>query len=262
MKNFETKYSQMRAFLKTVREPKNFVLPVLAAVATGVCLFFNFAFEMRLVSLVFFGGIFFVFAVVMNTADRRRFAIFDELGQIKGLLLSISHISKFQNISEKELGAIRSKLAAIWLNLQKVLSQNSKKSLAKNIKTFDQSLAAVAEVAEILEKKGFSTPEVSRLHQFLGQIYFSFEKILAIHEHRTPKLLRFFLEMSLLISVLFLAPEFAQMGIFGVFAAAAVGFILSILVRIQSQIEHPFHGQDFDDVSFAPRFLERILDKK
>ena len=64
-----------------------------------------------------------------------------------------------------------------------------------------------------------SAPELACLLGWLEKMYSSFEKLLAIKENRTPRTLRIFLDWALVAGVLILSPQFAILGLYGIFAS-------------------------------------------
>jgi hypothetical protein len=91
------------------------------------------------------------------------------------------------------------------------LQEHNVKAAQNKLFYAEQKLKHLELIVEMLRKNELPSPELSRLHQWLGQIYFSFEKLIIIKEHRTPIILRLFLKFALIISVFVLAPEFANL---------------------------------------------------
>ena len=58
------------------------ILPTLASLLTYVCIEYDFVFNLRGVDLIFFGGLFFVFAICISTANTRRFQAIEELASL------------------------------------------------------------------------------------------------------------------------------------------------------------------------------------
>ncbi len=248
----------MFKFLKYLKSPQVYILPILASWATYYCLQNGYKLDMPVVASVFFIGIFFCFGVVLNAADERRFKVFDEIAIIKANIMSFWQIVLAQNIGKKNEELILRKLMNVQRSMADFLLEMDEKKSETKLKAVDKQMKGLEDSSEILRKKGFKSPEVSRLHQYMAQIYWAFEKLLMIKEHRTPRVIRYFLRFALIISVFILAPEFATLGYFGVFTAGVVAFLLASLIEIQRMIEYPF-DQDLDDIRF--RFLERFEER-
>lgn len=207
------------------------------------------------VATVFFIGIFFSFGIVMNTADQRRFLGFDQIAKMKANLLYFWRISKRGGISMKEQELLRKLLMDFFPLLETFLHQRlPEPSLLHGV---DEHLGSIETL--LAEKGTFSDPERAQLQVCFRDTHEAFEELLTLKERRTPKILRLFLEFSLGISVIILAPEFAYMGLLGVVAAVLVAFLLATLVEIQKMIENPFE-RGLDDIrfDFLDRFSERL----
>lgn len=245
-------------FIKNIWSPKLLVFPFFSAITTFFCIQMGYAIEMHVVASVFYVGIFFCFGIVMNTADQRRFQALDEIALIKANLLSLCHIAQFRDFDSgtiKNVGKLVSEVMDALADF--ILEQDCDISLEKHF-IADQKLKNLESITELFRHKGFPSPELSRLHQWLSQIYISFEKLLAIKEYRTPLILRLFLQFSLVVSTFVLAPEFAILGKFGIFMSSTVSFLLISLIEIQNLIEQPFKGP-LDNVQFE--FLARFEDR-
>lgn len=231
-------------------------LPILAGLATWFCIQLGVNFEMTVEASVFFVGIFFCFGIVMNTADERRFAAFDELALIKGNLLALSQLAAVWKLKKTDKEKLQKTVHEFMEALTFFLRHEpTEKSFAQ----VDSALKKMVGFSEIFRKAALPSPEISRLHQFMAQIDFAFEKLAAIKEHRTPQMLRSFLKVTLTISVFVLAPEFADLGYWGIIMSMLITMLLMVLILIQEKIEHPF-DEDLDDVSldFVTRFEHRL----
>lgn len=231
-------------------------LPILAGMATWGCIQLGITFSMAVEASVFFVGIFFCFGIVMNTADERRFAAFDELALIKGNLLAMSQLAAVWKLSKKNKNYMQKVVHQFMQSLTDFLQHEPTEASFEKV---DKSLKMMVEFSEIFRKAELPSPEISRLHQFMAQIDFAFEKLVAIKEHRTPQMLRSFLKITLTISVFVLAPEFADLGYWGIMMSMLITMLLMMLILIQEKIEHPF-DEDLDDVSFdfISRFEHRL----
>lgn len=232
------------------------VLPIFAGLTTAMCIHFGINFEMTVEASVFFVGIFFCFGIVMNTADERRFQAFDELALIKGNLLAMSQLASAWKLKAADKKKIQATVHEFMAALTYFLRHDP---CDKSFARVDDSLKRMVQFSEIFRKADLPSPEISRLHQFMAQIDFAFEKLAAIKEHRTPQMLRNFLKVTLALSVFVLAPEFADLGYWGIMMSVLITLLLMVLIAIQEKIEHPF-DEDLDDVSldFVDRFERRL----
>ncbi len=240
--------------------PRIVLLPVLAFLATYLCIRNEIFYEMPVIASFFFVGIFFCFGVVMNSADDRRFKVFDEVAQIKANLMVFWQLAQQIKLKKGDQERVEKIIEEIFPAISHFLGTEINEKSKKAFLDIDQKLKKLSETTEVFRANEFSAPEISRLHQFLSQIYFSFEKLLMIKEHRTPRILRLFLQFALTISVFLLAPEFARFGDFGLILAFTVAFFLACLIEIQNKIEYPFAAESLDSIKFefVGRFEERI----
>ena len=88
----------------------------------------------------------------------------------------------------------------------------------------------------------------------------SFERLLAIKETRTPRTLRIFLDWALVIGVLILSPQFARLGLYGIFTSFLIMCFLIKLIKIQKILEYPF-GKNMDhiDLRMRNKTFKRII---
>ena len=100
--------------------------------------------------------------------------------------------------------------------------------------------------------KNISAPELACLLGWLEKMYSSFEKLLAVKETRTPRTLRIFLDWALVIGVLILSPQFARLGLYGVFTSFLIMSFLIILIKVQKMLEYPF-GKNMDHIDLRMR---------
>jgi|TARA_B100002003_G_scaffold247023_1_gene277758 hypothetical protein len=236
-----------------------FVIPVFATLSAWFCYSIGFTIELRALVTIFFAGVFFAFAVTMNTANVRRFQALDEIALIKSILLSLWQTAKTL-LNEQQLEALQRELRQFFQLVQVFLYEEIEtESSTDKLLEIDQFFEGIIKTGEDFRSSGMPSPEISRILQWHQQAYYAFEKLLTIKESRTPITLRLFIALSLILSLFVLAPQFAQFGYYGIFSAAIVSTILVVLIRIQDMLEHPF-GEDPDDISFefSERMEERI----
>jgi len=211
---------------------------------------------MDVVVSFFFIGTFFVFSILMNLVNVRRFWAIDEISSIKSYILSIYEIGLLQKVVWK-----KEKEACVWIFewLQDLLYEEDSRALKKHIFDVDTKISLLLNIGEKLRSKWVSSPEISRIQQQIAEIRFSFEKLISIREIRTPISLKLFMYLALPLSTILLAPTFANIWYFGVFLLSLIAFLLSLLLTIQNDIENPFET-DVDDINFnfIDRFRERI----
>ena len=236
-------------------------LPPLASLLTYVCIEYGFVFNLRGVDLIFFGGLFFVFAISISTANTRRFQAIEELANLWALAMSFWHTAK-RHLSEKEKENLQYELREFFEKLRSlfhinVVGEEAQKKLA-DIDIFFNSISLTIE--QFRAKTNISDPELACLLSWLEKMYSSFEKLLAIKESRTPKTLRLFLDWALVIGVLILTPQFAEMGLYGILTSFLIMSFLIILIKVQKMLEYPF-GKKMDhiDLRMRNKAVHRII---
>ena len=236
-------------------------LPPLASLLTFLCLKYGFTLALDGIDMIFFGGLFFVFAISLSTANTRRFQAIEELASLWSLAMSFWQTGK-RHLAEKERNKLQYELREFFEKLRylfhvDVVGEEAQKKLADIDVFFD-------EISMIIEKfratKNISAPELSCLLGWFEKMYSSFEKLLAIKENRTPRTLRLFLDWALVTGVLILSPQFATLGYYGIVTSFLIMGFLLILIKVQKVLEYPF-GKNMDhiDLRMRDKTLNRII---
>ena len=225
-----------------------FILPALSGYLTFQCIEYDFTRILEGVDLIFFGGLFFVFAITVNTANLRRFQAIEELAVLWSLAMSYWQTGK-RHLAEKDQEKLQHELREFFEKLRflmhvDVMGEETKKKLLE-IDTFFNELSLIIESFRKTEKIG--KPELACLLGWLEKMYSSFEKLLAIKEHRTPRSLRLFIDWALVVGVLLLTPQFATFGVYGVLTSTVIMGFLITLIKIQKFLEYPF-GKYIDHI--------------
>ena len=211
------------------------ILPPLAGFLTFLCMENDFTKSLEGVDLIFFGGLFFVLAIIINTANLRRFQAIEELAVLWSLAMSYWQTGK-RHLAEKDQEKLQHELREFFEKLRflmhvDVIGEETKKKLLR----------------KFLEDNKENLEKFANLLGWLEKMYSSFEKLLAIKEHRTPRSLRLFIDWALMGGVLLLTPQFATFGVYGVLTSAAIMGFLITLIKIQKILEYPF-GKYIDHI--------------
>ena len=228
-------------------------LPPLASLLTFICIKYNFTLTLKGVDLIFFGGLFFVFAISISTANTRRFQAIEELANLWALAMSFWRTGK-RHLSEGDKEKLQYELREFFEKLRllfhvDVVGEEAKKRLA-DIDDFFNEISLIVEKFRKTEK--ISAPELACLLGWFEKMYSSFEKLLAIKENRTPRTLRIFLDWALVAGVLILSPQFAILGHYGIFSSFLIMCFLIILIKVQKMLEYPF-GKNMDHIDLRMR---------
>ena len=236
------------------------ILPPLAGFLTFLCIELDFTKMLAGIGLIFFGGLFFVFAIIISTANLRRFQAIEELAILWSLAMSYWQTGK-RHLAEKDQEKLQHELREFFEKLRflfhvDVVGEETQKRLS-DIDGFFNEISLTIESFRKTEK--ISAPELACLLGWLQNMYSSFEKLLAIKENRTPRTLRIFLDWALVVGVLILTPQFATLGVYGIFASFVVMCFLVILIKIQKILEYPFgKSMDHIDLRMKEKAYRRI----
>ncbi|MEC9423190.1 MAG: hypothetical protein VYC01_02465 [Nitrospinota bacterium] len=211
--------------------------------------------------MIFFGGLFFVFAISISTANTRRFQAIEELANLWALAMSFWQTGK-RHLNEEDRSKLQHELREFFERLRylfhvDVVGEEAQKKLADVDKFFN-------EISLIIEKfrttKKISAPEIACILGWFEEMYSSFEKLLAIKENRTPRTLRIFLDWALVTGVLILTPQFATLGYYGIISSFLIMAFLLILIKVQKVLEYPF-GKNMDhiDLRLRDKTFKRII---
>ena len=252
--HFEWKpFSKLVRNLYKISSIQTFILPILSSAVTYYCITHDIIHELDILVSFFFVWIFFVFWISMNYVNQRRFNAIDEIATIRGsfiTILQIESVRKLETLADSK----KISIDIMYVIKRFLVTKNKDESLVI-LYELDELLHKFTHDCELLRLQGFPAPEISRIQQFIFQIYDSIEKLKAIKDYRTPYTLKAFLYYALSLSTLMLAPHFAMYGNYGIWSAFVISFILSQILLIQNNIENPFIGFT-DDINFS--FIENL----
>ena len=115
-----------------------------------------------------------------------------------------------------------------------------------------------------LRKKGLASGEVSRCNQFLSKIIISFESIKHIYQYRTPRALRIYSDIFIIVLPVLYGPYFAEISIefskgLQYMMPILFSVVLVALDQIQDHLENPFDQVGEDDIIInAEKFVSRL----
>ena len=100
---------------------------------------------------------------------------------------------------------------------------------------------------------GLPSGEASRSNQFLSKMMISFERIKHIYQYRTPRTLRTYSDIFIVVLPVVYGPHFAHnLSDYNYGLEYAVPILFSVILvaldNIQSHLENPFDQQGEDDV--------------
>ena len=197
-----------------------------------------------------------VFPIVFSIggAYKRREVALDEYGSIKahGRALYFAVNDWLENPPQALKDDLKSKLKNL-LSSCKEAFMKPVSELEKNEKEVYQSFKQLSLSIKSMRSHGLPSGEASRSNQFLSKMMISFERVKHIYQYRTPRTLRTYSDIFIVILPILYGPHFAENATnfnYGLQFAVPVLFsvILVALDNIQSHLENPFDQQGEDDV--------------
>jgi len=234
------------------------ILPTLAGFLTWYWIEIEFVLNLRAVDTIFFGGIFFSFAISINTANIRRFQAIDALAKLWSVSMSLWHTLRLE-LSQGEVNKLANELGNFFETIRfllhiETLGDDRKAKLAK----IDVFFYGLTKTIQQLRDRGLGSPETACLWKWVEEMNYAMEKLLSIKDNRTPKSLRIFIDWALVCGMLLLTPLFASYGNYGILISVVIMVVLLSLIKVQKMLEHPF-GKDMDDIDLRCR--DKINDR-
>ena len=128
---------------------RSVTLPPLASLLTYICIQYEFVFHLEGIDLIFFGGLFFVFAISISTANTRRFQAIEELANLWALAMSVWQTAK-RHLPEKEKEKLQYELRDFFEKLRflfhiDVVGEEAQKKLA-DIDIFFNNISLIGRI--------------------------------------------------------------------------------------------------------------------
>jgi len=242
---------------------KTLIITTLSIVSTAFCLHFHIKanFPLTLISTAI------VFPIVFSIggAYKRREVALDEYGSIKahGRALYFA-VSDWLENPPKELKEELKVHLADLMNSCRLIFTHSVDELEQNEKEVYNSFRKLSLFIKGMRGHGLPSGEASRSNQFLSKMMISFERIKHIYQYRTPRTLRTYSDIFIVILPIIYGPHFAENVTsynYGLQYAVPILFsvILVALDNIQSHLENPFDQQGEDDVDInVEKFIRNL----
>ncbi|OUR98113.1 hypothetical protein A9Q86_13715 [Flavobacteriales bacterium 33_180_T64] len=243
---------------------KTLIITGLAVASTAFCLHFKIKADFPLTLI----GTAIVFPIVFSIggAYKRREVALDEYGSIKAhgraLYFAVSH---WLENPPKELQIELKEHLASLLNSCKDIFTHPVSELEHGEKDVYNSFEKLSVFIKSMRSHGLPSGEASRSNQFLSKMMISFERIKHIYQYRTPRTLRTYSDIFIVVLPIIYGPHFAESVTnysYGLQFAVPIMFsvILVALDNIQSHLENPFDQQGEDDVHINVEKFIRNLD--
>ncbi|WP_346883772.1 hypothetical protein [uncultured Algibacter sp.] len=231
---------------------KTVLITGLAIASTAICAHFHIKADFPLTLI----GTAIVFPIVFSIggAYKRREVTLDEYGSIKAhsraLYFAVS--DWLENPPEALKLELKNHLET-FLNSCKQTFINPVDDLEQNEKDVYQSFKALSLFIKKMRTHGLPSGEASRSNQFLSKMMISFERIKHIYQYRTPRTLRTYSDIFIVVLPVVYGPHFAHnLSDYNYGLEYAVPILFSVILvaldNIQSHLENPFDQQGEDDV--------------
>lgn len=242
---------------------KTLIITILAVLSTLFCLHFHIKADFPLTLI----GTAIVFPIVFSIggAYKRREVALDEYGSIKahGRALYFAVSDWLENPPQELKTELKEHLASL-LNSCKLIFTHPVSELEHNEKEVYDSFKKLSLFVKQMRSHGLPSGEASRSNQFISKMMISFERIKHIYQYRTPRTLRTYSDIFIVVLPIIYGPHFAHNVTnynYGLQFAVPIMFsvILVALDNIQSHLENPFDQQGEDDVNInVEKFIRNL----
>jgi hypothetical protein len=117
-------------------------------------------------------------------------------------------------------------------------------------------------IISLRNEKGLASGEASRCNQYLSKMIISFESVKHIYQYRTPRALRLYSDIFIVILPILYGPYFAAQEFskgLEYFLPILFSVVLVTLDQIQEHLENPFDQIGEDDIVInAEKFVSRL----
>lgn len=242
---------------------KTLIITALAIASTAFCLHFHIKanFPLTLISTAI------VFPIVFSIggAYKRREVALDEYGSIKahGRALYFAVSDWLENPPQELKTELKEHLASL-LNSCKQIFTHPVSELEHNEKEVYNDFKKLSLFIKGMRSHGLPSGEASRSNQFLSKMMISFERIKHIYQYRTPRTLRTYSDIFIVILPIIYGPHFAEnVSSYNYGLQYAVPILFSVILvaldNIQSHLENPFDQQGEDDVEInVEKFIRNL----
>ncbi|XP_066916302.1 uncharacterized protein [Clytia hemisphaerica] len=249
--------------LKSFVENFNFMVILQMFIAAGgVYLFDHFDIHYNFNAALFVSPIVFPLAFSINTDFQRREKVLDDLANFKSSSMlwffCMREWKKGAGLDDEWMNQIQKKLHSIMFNLREYLltSRSDRRNIIARYMYEDYSDCSQL-IDNVRESKLPANPAlISRAYHLLQAICLSFERLRVIREYRSPRSIRSFNKVLVLLLPIILCPYFvaltrAQSGSpWGAYLIAVlVAAIYGALQGVQDKLDDPFDGMSEDDIN-------------
>lgn len=242
---------------------KSVIISGLAVIATWLCLRLHITADFPLTLIA--TAIVFPLVFSISTAYTRREKALEEYGSLKahGRALYLAARDWAEDIPDDRRVQVASILREM-LTSSRELFTSPLASARRHEENVYRCFSGLSLVVKALRADGVSATECSRCNQYIGRMIQAFENAKHIYEYRTPRSLRAFSDVFILLLPVLYGPYFAYQAkefrpeLFFIMPVL-FALILVGLANIQDQLENPFDQIGDDDVAINPDLFVSTL---
>ncbi|XP_066914505.1 uncharacterized protein [Clytia hemisphaerica] len=260
-------YSFHLTTLKSFIENFNFMVilqMILAAGAVWLFDYFDIYFNFHIG--LFVSPIVFPLAFSINTDFQRREKVLDDLANFKSssmvFFFCMREWRSASGLEEAWLKDIKQKVHSMMFNLREYLLTDKMKRRDIIARIMYEDFSDISQLIEkVRASKLPANPAiVSRSVHLLNMLCLSFERLRVIREYRSPRSIRSFNKVLILLLPIILCPYFVYLGRLGkkeisignwgpYYIAVLVATVFGALQGVQDKLDDPFDGMSEDDIN-------------
>jgi predicted membrane chloride channel (bestrophin family) len=244
---------------------KTLVITALAVASTYLCWRFRVTADFPLALIA--TAIIFPIVFSIGGAYKRREVALSEYGSIKahGRAIYFAARDWLETSDAGTQREIRDLLGDLLKACRKLFTE-PRDAMPANEEAVYKVFSRISHFIKSLRKKGLASGEASRCNQYLSKMIISFENVKHIYQYRTPRTLRAYSDVFIVVLPILYGPYFAQIS---ADYAPGLRYLLPVLFtvilvsldNIQEHLENPFDLVGEDDVAInAEKFVSRLED--
>ncbi|MCK0128053.1 hypothetical protein [Erythrobacter sp. F6033] len=250
---------------------KSLMIVALAVVSTWACLRLNLVADYPLT--IISTAVIFPIVFSIGHAYKRREAALDDYGTIKAHGRALYFAARdwlpdedgpARQAKEERLRHIERVLAEL-LSACRAMFKSDRSEMARTERAVYAAFSEISGFVKRMRAEGLASGECSRCNQYVSKMIVAFESVKHIYQYRTPRTLRAFSDVFIILLPLLYGPFFAFCAI--EYEAPVLTYVMPVLFaviltgldNIQSHLEDPFDQIGPDDVSInAEKFVELL----
>ena len=243
---------------------KSVSLSALAVISTYLCLRFNLAADFPLTLIT--TAVIFPIVFSIGGAYKRRESALREYGSIKAHGRAIYFAARdWPQQSDAETRERTSTLLADLMKACRKLFTEPIDAMSANEEHVYRIFPQLSNhIISLRNDKGLASGEASRCNQYMSKMILAFENVKHIYQYRTPRALRLYSDIFIVVLPILYGPYFAAISqdfSRGLEYLLPVLFsvVLVTLDQIQEHLENPFDQIGEDDIIInAEKFVSRL----